>query len=166
MEAVRREQVYAEDDGSFDLAHSRLWLDEYAALIARGHEVEGVETEDKTIATPNGPVRTRLYNATGAGPTLVFVHGGGWDSGDRREYGFAGRALSKGSDHGQDPSNIIDHGYPLGAVNLAGQTPIILVNDAPSTGGFINPFTVASAAFWKLAQAKPGDILRWESASE
>lgn len=77
------------------------------------------------------------------------------------EFGFAGRALSKGSDHGQDPSNIIDHGYPLGAVNLAGQTPIILVNDAPSTGGFINPFTVASAAFWKLAQAKPGDILRF-----
>ncbi|WP_430440863.1 biotin-dependent carboxyltransferase family protein [Shinella sp.] len=77
------------------------------------------------------------------------------------EFRFAGRALSKGSDHGQDPSNIIDHGYPLGAVNLAGQTPIILVNDAPSTGGFINPFTVASAAFWKLAQAKPGDVLRF-----
>jgi acetyl esterase/lipase len=27
-------------------------------------------------------------------PLLVFVHGGGWDSGDRREYGFAGRALA------------------------------------------------------------------------
>lgn len=77
------------------------------------------------------------------------------------EFSFAGRALNKSSDHGQDPSNIIDHGYPLGAVNLAGQTPIILVNDAPSTGGFINPFTVASAAFWKLAQTKPGDILRF-----
>ncbi len=77
------------------------------------------------------------------------------------EFGFAHRAIHKNSDHGQEPSNIIDHGYPLGAVNLAGQTPIILVNDAPSTGGFINPFTVASAAFWKLAQAKPGDILRF-----
>ncbi|MFC3074310.1 biotin-dependent carboxyltransferase family protein [Shinella pollutisoli] len=77
------------------------------------------------------------------------------------QFAFAGRALDKSSDHGQDPSNIIDHGYPLGAVNLAGQTPIILVNDAPSTGGFINPFTVASAAFWKLAQAKPGDVLRF-----
>jgi urea carboxylase len=75
------------------------------------------------------------------------------------DFSFAHRAIHKNSDHGQEPSNIIDHGYPLGAVNLAGQTPIILVNDAPSTGGFINPFTVASAAFWKLAQAKPGDIL-------
>ena len=27
-------------------------------------------------------------------PLCVFVHGGGWDSGDRREYGFAGRALA------------------------------------------------------------------------
>lgn len=27
-------------------------------------------------------------------PLLIFVHGGGWDSGDRREYGFAGRALA------------------------------------------------------------------------
>lgn len=77
------------------------------------------------------------------------------------EFAFADRAIHKNSDHGQDPSNIIDHGYPLGAVNLAGQTPIILVNDAPSTGGFINPFTVASAAFWKLAQARPGDVLRF-----
>lgn len=76
-------------------------------------------------------------------------------------FSFAERAHDKHPDHGQDPSNIIDHGYPLGAVNLAGQTPIILVNDAPSTGGFINPFTVASAAFWKLAQARPGETLRF-----
>lgn len=77
------------------------------------------------------------------------------------EFGFADRALNKSSDHGQDPSNIIDHGYPMGAVNLAGQTPIILVNDSPSTGGFINPFTIASAAFWKLAQARPNAILNF-----
>lgn len=77
------------------------------------------------------------------------------------EFTFAERAIHKNSDHGQDPSNIIDHGYPFGAVNLAGQTPIILVNDSPSTGGFINPFTVASAAIWKLAQARPGDVLRF-----
>lgn len=77
------------------------------------------------------------------------------------DFGFSDKALNKSPDHGQDPSNIIDHGYPMGAVNLAGQTPIILVNDAPSTGGFINPFTIASAAFWKLAQAKPNETLRF-----
>src|SRR3546814_12071335 len=27
-------------------------------------------------------------------PVVVFFHGGGWDSGDRTSYGFAGRALA------------------------------------------------------------------------
>jgi urea carboxylase len=78
---------------------------------------------------------------------------------------FTEKATRKLPEHGQDPSNILDHGYPLGAINLAGQTPIILVNDAPSTGGFINPYTVATAAFWKLAQSRPGDIYRFHAIS-
>ena len=53
----------------------------------------------------------------------------------------------------------------MGAINLAGQTPIILVNDGPSMGGFINPYTVPSAAFWKLGQSKPGDLYRFQSIS-
>jgi 5-oxoprolinase (ATP-hydrolysing) subunit C len=77
------------------------------------------------------------------------------------KFAFATRAYDKRPEHGHDPSNILDHGYPLGAINLAGQTPIILVNDAPSTGGFINPFTVPSAAFWKLGQAQPHQILHF-----
>jgi 5-oxoprolinase (ATP-hydrolysing) subunit C len=77
------------------------------------------------------------------------------------EFTFSERALRKRPEHGRDPSNILDHGYPLGAVNLAGQTPIVLINDAPSTGGFINPFTVPSAAFWKLGQLRPNDVLRF-----
>ena len=76
-------------------------------------------------------------------------------------FGFSERATNKRPEHGQDPSNILDHGYPLGAINLAGQTPIILINDGPSTGGFINPFTVPSAAFWKLGQARPGNVFRF-----
>ncbi|MDP6476155.1 MAG: biotin-dependent carboxyltransferase family protein [Alphaproteobacteria bacterium] len=78
---------------------------------------------------------------------------------------FAEKASAKGPEHGEHPSNILDHGYPVGAVNLCGQTPIILVNDAPSAGGFINPFTVPSAAFWKLAQSKPNDIYRFHRVS-
>lgn len=74
---------------------------------------------------------------------------------------FSEKAISKGPEHGEHPSNILDHGYPVGSVNLCGQTPIILVNDAPSAGGFINPFTVPSAAFWKLAQSKPNDLYKF-----
>jgi urea carboxylase len=79
------------------------------------------------------------------------------------EWTFTERATNKRPEHGQDPSNILDHGYPFGSVNLAGQTPIILVNDGPSTGGFINPYTVITAAFWKLGQSRPGDIYRFKA---
>ncbi|MCB1379354.1 MAG: biotin-dependent carboxyltransferase [Alphaproteobacteria bacterium] len=81
------------------------------------------------------------------------------------DFTFTERARNKRPEHGQDPSNILDHGYPVGAVNLAGQTPIILVNDGPSTGGFINPYTVPSAEFWKLGQAPPGSIFRFHAVT-
>jgi urea carboxylase len=81
------------------------------------------------------------------------------------QWTFTEKAYKKAPEHGAEPSNIIDQGYPLGAINLAGQTPIILVNDGPSMGGFINPYTVPSAAFWKLGQSKPGDIYRFKSIS-
>lgn len=79
------------------------------------------------------------------GPTLTFTR----------------FACEKPPENGADPSNIIDYGYPIGGVNLGGRTPIILVNDALNMGGFICPLTVASAAFWKLAQSRPGDSLRF-----
>jgi len=78
---------------------------------------------------------------------------------------FTKKATHKGLEHGTFPSNIIDQGYPVGAINLAGQTPIILVNDGPSMGGFIVPYTVPSASFWKLGQAKPGDSFNFVEIS-
>ena len=78
---------------------------------------------------------------------------------------FTKKATNKGLEHGTFPSNIIDQGYPMGAINLAGQTPIILVNDGPSMGGFIVPYTVPSASFWKLGQAKPGDSFNFVEIS-
>jgi urea carboxylase len=81
------------------------------------------------------------------------------------QWSFTDKATDKAPEHGAEPSNIIDQGYPVGAINLAGQTPIILVNDGPSMGGFINPYTVPSAAFWKLGQAKPAELLRFTAVS-
>ena len=78
---------------------------------------------------------------------------------------FSDKATNKSLEHGSEPSNIIDQGYPAGTINLAGQTPIILVNDGPSMGGFINPYTVPSSAFWKLGQAKPGDTFKFVEIS-
>jgi urea carboxylase len=81
------------------------------------------------------------------------------------KWSFTEKATNKGLEHGTFPSNIIDQGYPVGAINLAGQTPIILVNDGPSMGGFIVPYTVPSASFWKLGQAKPGDSFNFVEVS-
>jgi urea carboxylase len=39
------------------------------------------------------------------------------------------------------------------------------MNDGHSIGGFINPYTVPSVAFWKLGQAKPGDVLNFKQLS-
>ncbi len=78
---------------------------------------------------------------------------------------FTAKAYNKLPEHGSEPANILDQGYPLGAINLAGQTPIILVSDGPSMGGFINPYTVPSCAFWKLAQARPGEVLNFKAVS-
>ncbi|MGR8918628.1 MAG: 5-oxoprolinase subunit C family protein [Gammaproteobacteria bacterium] len=81
------------------------------------------------------------------------------------DWTFAPKAHDKLPEHGSEPANILDQGYPLGAINLAGQTPIILVNDAPSMGGFINPYTVPQCGFWKLGQARPGETLRFVAVS-
>ena len=84
---------------------------------------------------------------------------------DGPDWSFTEKAYKKPKEHVSDPSNIIDQGYPCGAINLAGQTPIILVSDGPSMGGFINPYVVPQAAFWKLAQSSPGDIYNFKSIS-
>jgi len=85
---------------------------------------------------------------------------------DGPNWSFTEKATNKALENGSFPSNIIDQAYPVGgAINLAGQTPIILVNDGPSMGGFIVPYTVPSAIIWKLGQAKPGDIFNFTQIS-
>lgn len=74
---------------------------------------------------------------------------------------FAERALLKPPEHGTEPSNVINTGYPIGGLNLCGDTPIILPVDGPSMGGFITPIVVASAALRKVGQARPGQFLRF-----
>ncbi|MGF1624812.1 MAG: biotin-dependent carboxyltransferase family protein [Alphaproteobacteria bacterium] len=81
---------------------------------------------------------------------------------DGPDWTFSEKATNKAPENGSEPSNIIDQGYPLGAINLAGQTPIILLQDGCSMGGFINPYTVPTAAFWKLGQSKPGDVYHFK----
>jgi acetyl esterase/lipase/DNA-binding FadR family transcriptional regulator len=94
MEAIRAEQRYAEEDGSYDLMHARLWIEEYADLAARGAEPLTIAVEDRAIETPFGTVATRFYNPDQASPTLFFVHGGGWAIGGINSHDHIARWLA------------------------------------------------------------------------
>ena len=81
------------------------------------------------------------------------------------EWTFTRRAYDKSPENGTHPSNVIEHGYGLGSINLCGQTPIVLGPDGLTLGGFINPYTVPTGSLWKPGQARPGDIFRFRAVS-
>ena len=67
---------------------------------------------------------------------------------------------------GGHPSNILDNSYPVGAVNLNGDLPVILGPDGPTAGGFVVAATVAQAGLWKLGQLRPvGDTVRFREVT-
>ncbi|WP_424808137.1 urea carboxylase [Rhodococcus sp. 27YEA15] len=68
---------------------------------------------------------------------------------------------SDGGDAGLHPSNLHDNPYSVGALNVSGDTPILLGPDGPSLGGFACPLTVTTANRWKLGQIRPGDKVRF-----
>ena len=81
------------------------------------------------------------------------------------EWTFTSKATDKAPENGADPSNVIDHGYPIGAINLCGQTPIILMVDTLTLGGFINPYTVPTCAWPKLGQSRPNETYRFREVA-
>lgn len=46
-------------------------------------------------------------------------------------------ARSNGGEGGSHPSNILDNAYARGAVNINGDTPVILGCEGPDMGGFV-----------------------------
>jgi len=75
-------------------------------------------------------------------------------------------ARSSGGIAGGHPSNILDNSYPVGAVNVNGDLPVILGPDGPTAGGFVVAMTVVHADFWKVGQFRPvGDTVRFREVS-
>lgn len=66
-----------------------------------------------------------------------------------------------GGDAGLHPSNLHDNPYSVGAINVTGDTPVLLGPDGPSLGGFACPLTVVSGHRWQLGQLRPGDTVRF-----
>ncbi len=65
-------------------------------------------------------------------------------------------ARKDGGAGGSHPSNIIDHAYNMrGAINVTGNTPVLLIADGPTLGGFMCCGNVINADLWKIGQAAP-----------
>jgi biotin-dependent carboxylase-like uncharacterized protein len=75
-------------------------------------------------------------------------------------------ARKTGGIAGGHPSNILDNSYPVGAINVNGDLPVILGPDGPTAGGFIVAATVIHADFWKIGQFRPvGDTVRFREVT-
>ena len=65
---------------------------------------------------------------------------------------------------GSDPSNVVDGGYAVGAIQIpGGRQPIVLHRDAVSAGGYASVATVISADMDVLAQVAPGSTVRFRA---
>lgn len=58
---------------------------------------------------------------------------------------------------GSHPSNVLDHAYAIrGSLNICGNTPILLIADGPTLGGYMNALHVINADLWMIGQCTPG----------
>jgi allophanate hydrolase subunit 2 len=69
---------------------------------------------------------------------------------------------------GSHPSNIIDHAYAIrGALNICGNTPILLIADGPTLGGYMCALNVINADLWKVGQGTPSrDFIKFQVAGQ
>lgn len=88
-------------------------------------------------------------NRTGfrlSGPALEFVH---------RDPPFGA---------GDDPSNVVNLGYPLGSIQIpSGTEPICLLRDAVTGGGYVTFGTIFSGDLDRLAQMKTPETVSFRS---
>jgi len=81
---------------------------------------------------------------------------------DEVKSGFFAR--KDGGVGGSHPSNIVDMAYAMrGALNVCGNTLIILIADGPTLGGYMCALTVINADLWKVGQGTPArDFIKFE----
>ena len=152
--------------------------------LALGDELEGATVGDRRFATRARPEYAREWELeTVRGPQaspdflteedMQTLFGRTWPvdrnsnrTGIRLESFKFQWARSTGGVAGGHPSNILDNSYPVGAVNVNGDLPVILGPDGPTAGGFVVAATVAHAGFWKIGQLRPvGDSLRFREVT-
>ncbi|MER7795965.1 biotin-dependent carboxyltransferase family protein [Microbacterium sp. NPDC096154] len=67
---------------------------------------------------------------------------------------------------GDDPSNVVNLGYPLGSIQIpSGTEPICLLRDAVTGGGYVTFGTIVSTELDKLAQLKTPETVSFRAVS-
>ncbi|KJS12628.1 MAG: allophanate hydrolase [Peptococcaceae bacterium BRH_c8a] len=77
-------------------------------------------------------------------------------------------AREDGGVGGSHPSNIVDHAYAMrGSLNICGNTPVLLIGDGPTLGGYMCVLSVINADLWKVGQGTPSrDFIRFAVCSQ
>lgn len=77
-------------------------------------------------------------------------------------------AREDGGVGGSHPSNIVDHAYAMrGALNICGNTPVLLIADGPTLGGYMCSLSVANADLWKVGQGTPArDYIKFVNCTQ
>jgi biotin-dependent carboxylase-like uncharacterized protein len=90
---------------------------------------------------------------------------------NRVGYRFEGSQLffkerPESRDAGLDPSNIVDDGNAIGAIQIpAGKEPICLGPDGVTMGGYVKIACLIAADMDRMAQLKPKDLVRFKSVT-
>ena len=74
-------------------------------------------------------------------------------------------ARADGGEGGAHPSNVVEYGYPVGALNWTGDDPCIFPVDCPDFGGFVSSTTIIKADYWRLGQMKAGNTMQYKKVS-
>jgi biotin-dependent carboxylase-like uncharacterized protein len=79
---------------------------------------------------------------------------------------FKFKRIQKAKDAGSDPSNIVDDGNAIGAIQIPGGVePICLAVDGVSMGGYVKIACLIAADMDRMAQLRIGDSIRFQSVS-
>jgi urea carboxylase len=70
-------------------------------------------------------------------------------------------ARPDGGEAGLHPSNVLETPSAPGAIQFAGEQPLIVGPDGPTLTAHATPAVVAPAEQWKLGQIRPGDTIRF-----
>ncbi|WP_435176391.1 biotin-dependent carboxyltransferase family protein [Halorussus sp. AFM4] len=134
---------------------------------AGGSELVGSEIDDEYVPDYAGNDTIRVvmglcdYRLTDEGRDRFL--GTEWtvsDEADRVGYRLEGEDIESMFEErdqpfgaGPDPTNVVDLGYPVGSIQMAGQ-PIVLMRDAVTGGGYATVGTVVSTDRGMLAQVR------------